>query len=104
MTEPNITAEVQDVEENEPVVAEEPEEVVDEPEEEPEVEAEVEVEAEPEEEPEVEAEPEVESVVDNSTDLQERVKVLEERLEKLINILKTLHINRKKIVREIKEL
>lgn len=73
MTEPNITAEVQDVEEEEPEVAEDPEEepvVADEPE--PEV----------ADEPEVEAE--VESVVDNSTDLQERVKVLEERLEILI--------------------
>ena len=85
---------------------EEPEEVVEEPEEEVE-EPEVVVE-EPEVpvEPEVPAEPEVpvapsteevvetvqsiltEPVVDNSTDLQERVEVLEEKLNNLINILK----------------
>ena len=90
MTEQNITAEVQDVEE-EPEVAEE---VVDEPEEEPEVAEEPEVTEEPEEEPEVADEPEeeseVESVVDNSTDLQERVKVLEERLNKFIDVFKSV--------------
>ena len=77
-TEPNIVPEVQEVESSE-------EEVV-EAESEEEVEPDEEVEAEPDE---VEAEPEVkvESVV--NTDLQERVKVLEERLEKLILFIKT---------------
>ena len=80
--EPNITTEIEevsDVSEEEVAVAEEP--VVEEP-----VVAE---EEEPAEEPTVEEpaieepEPEVESVIDNSTDLQERVKELEERLDKL---------------------
>jgi hypothetical protein len=97
----NVEEVVEDVEPEE--VAEEPEEVAEEPEvdEEP---AEPEVSTEPEvpDEPEVPAAPSTEEVVENvkeiltepvattseSTDLEERVKVLEERLESLVQVLK----------------
>jgi len=73
-------------------VAEEPVEVVEEPEVpvEPEVPAEPEVPVAPSTEEVVETVQSIltEPVVDNSTDLQERVEVLEEKLNNLINILK----------------
>ena len=40
----------------------------------------------------------------SGNDLENRVKVLEERLEKLIQILKDIHIDRRKCVKQINEL
>ena len=85
-TEPNIVPEVEDVE-SEKSESEEEVEPEPEPEAEPEVEPEVdpEVEPEPEPEPEVEVKEVEEEVVSKASvnELENRVKVLEERLEKM---------------------